>query len=188
MQNAFVYRVAHDTNEARLTVLGVPDSSGIGAHIFRALAGATINVDSIIYNHVLNGAPNVSFMIHKKDVPKAMALAKTLVKEIGANGFQIEEDVARISIIGSGLHNPSGIVAELFEVFGDEKINIQMISTSEHRVACLIKIDEVNRAVKALIKKFGLDAYRELKYDESKEEIDFAIPFDAPFDYSLINP
>jgi|GEM_PF-1096596 len=190
MKNAFVYRIAHDTSEARLTVLGVPDRSGIGAKIFHSLAEAKINVDMIIYNNVMNGTPgmpNVSFLIWKKDVARAREAAENIIQEIGATGIKIEEDIARITVIGQGLHNPSGIVAELFEAFGDEKINIQMISTSERRVSCLVKAADVKRSVKTLIEKFGLDDFKNQSFNESHEEVDFAIPLDAPFDYTLIN-
>lgn len=187
MRNAFVYRIAHDTSEARFTVLGVPDRSGIGAKIFKSLAEKHIKLDMIIYNQVNNGSPSVSFLIAKKDIPQAKLAAEKFIPEIEAEGIKIEDDIARITIIGRGLHNPSGIVAELFAGFGDEKINIQMISTSETRVSCLVKAVEVERAVKTLIKKFGLDSTAAEKIKEPKEEIDFEIPFDAPFDYTLIH-
>lgn len=188
MVNAFVYRIAHDTSEARLTILGLPDKSGIGAKIFHALAEASIHVDMIIYNQVPNGSPNVSFIIPKNDVLEGKKAAEIVKKDIGAKDVMIEEDIARISIIGRGLHNPSGVVAKMFDAFGDEKINIQMISTSETRISCLIKAKEVQHAVKTLIKKFKLDKIPGRDVDASpKEEVDFAIPFDAPFDYTLIH-
>jgi len=188
MENAFVYRIAHDTNEARLTVLGVPDKSGIGAKIFHALAQATIHVDMIIYNKVTNGSPNVSFIIPKADVLEGKAAAEAVAEKIGAKGVIVEADIARLSVIGRGLHNPSGLVAKMFDAFGDEKINIQMISTSETRISCLIKAKDMERAVSTLIKKFELDKIPGRDIDASpKEEIDFAIPFDAPFDYTLIH-
>ncbi|MBN1350515.1 ACT domain-containing protein [candidate division KSB1 bacterium] len=188
MENAFVYRIAHDTTEARLTVLGVPDKSGIGAKIFHAFAEAKIDVDMIIYNKVTDGSPNVSFIIPKADVIRGKQAAESVANEIGAEGVMVEEDIARISVIGRGLHNPSGLVAKMFEAFGDERINIQMISTAETRLCCLIKAEEVERAVKTLIKKFDLDKFRGKEMDIApKEEVDFALPFDAPFDYTLIH-
>ena len=188
MENAFVYRIAHDTSEARLTILGVPDKSGIGAKIFHSFSNAKINVDMIIYNKVINGSPNVSFIIPKEDIARGKEAGENVACEIGAKGVKIEEDIARISIIGRGLHNPSGLVAKMFDAFGDEKINIEMISTSETRVSCLIKADEVERAVKTLIKKFDLENLPERGVDATpKEEIDFELPFDAPFDYTLNN-
>ncbi|MCI0512060.1 ACT domain-containing protein [candidate division KSB1 bacterium] len=187
MENAFVYRIAHDTTEARLTIIGVPDSSGIGARIFRTLAAAKIHIDMIIYNKVTNGSPNVSFMIWKKDIPQARESATHVAQEIGAKGVLIEDDIARISIIGRGLHNPSGIVAEMFEAFGDEKINIQMISTSETRISCLVKSTDVGRAVKVLVQQFGVTGSPHTDLERSHEEVDFVIPLDAPYDYTLIN-
>lgn len=187
MRNAFVYRIAHDTSEARFTVLGVPDRSGIGAKIFKAMAAAHIKVDMIIYNKVTNGKPSVSFLIAKKDIPLTQKAAEEFLPEIEAEGIKIEDDIARITVIGRGLHNPSGIVAELFEGFGDEKINIEMISTSETRVSCLVKAVDVDRAVQTLIRKFGLDVAGKRNLKLPKEEIDFEIPFDAPFDYTLIH-
>lgn len=184
MENNLVYRIAHDTNEARLTILGVPDSYGIGAKIFHALAEKKIYVNSVIYNKV-NGTQGVSFMIWKKDIPIAREAAEKIVQEIGAKGIKIEDDMAKISVIGRGLHNPSGIVAELFEVFGNEKINIQMISTSETRVNCLVKTIEIEHAIQALLKKFNLSPTGEPVKEIPNEEVDFALPFDAPFEYSL---
>lgn len=188
MENAFVYRIAHDTNEARLTVVGVPDQAGIGAQIFHALAEAKIRVDMVIYNKTTEGNPDVSFLIWKKELMRVKESVQNTVDKIGAKGIQIEDDIARITIIGRGLHNPSGLVAELFDAFGDEKINIQMITTSESRISCLVKEVEVERAVNTLIHKFGLDDKQQNAVKESHEEVDFAIPFDAPFDYTLINP
>ncbi len=188
MENAYVYRIAHDTNEARLTLIGVPDKAGIGAIIFRALAESKIHVDMIVYNKVNANETSVSFMIWKKDIPEAEQAAKQVAQQIGAKAVKIDDDMARISIIGRGLHNPSGIVAELFEVFGDENINIQAITTSETRVSCLVKAEETARAVKLLIKKFSLE--RNMRKDEFEmhhEEIDFQLPFDAPIDYTLLN-
>lgn len=184
MENALVYRIAHDTNEARLTILGVPDSYGIGAKIFHALAQKKIYVNSVIYNKV-NGTQGVSFLIWKKDIAVAREAAEKIAAEIGADAIKIEDDMAKISVIGRGLHNPSGIVADLFEVFGDEKINIQMISTSETRVNCLVKTIEIEHAIQALLKKFSLSQAGQPEREIPNEEIDFELPFDAPFEYSL---
>lgn len=188
MENAFVYRIAHDTDEARLTLIGVPDKAGIGAIIFRALAESKIHVDMIVYNKVNASEASVSFMIWKKDIPEAERAAKQVAQQIRAKAIKIDDDMARISIIGRGLHNPSGIVAEMFGVFGDENINIQAITTSETRVSCLVKAEETERAVKLLIQKFSLDQNMKNEIPEKHhEEIDFQIPFDAPIDYTLLN-
>lgn len=186
MENAFVYRITHDTNEARLNILGIPNQPGMGARVFRALADSKIHVDMILYNNVADEQSNLSFLIWKKDIPAAKEVAEIFINDVGGKGILVEEDFARISIIGRGLHNPSGIVAEMFAAFGNENINMQMISTSERRVSCLVKAIEVERAVWVLIKQFKLDDAR-VDSEISGEKVDFSLPLDAPFDYMLTN-
>lgn len=149
--------VAHDLNVARIGVFGVPDRPGIAWRLFQALADENINVDMIIQSATRNGVSDISFTVSKPDLRKALAVVEKVREKIGAMGYSYDEEVAKVSIVGAGMATNPGVAARMFEALARENINIEMISTSEIRVSCIIKAGETERAVRALHRQFGLD-------------------------------
>ncbi len=148
--------VAHDTNVAKLALFDVPDVPGMAKIIFKALAQQGINVDMIIQSATRDERNDISFTISRDDLPRALPVVEKVAAEIGANGFTYGEDVAKVSIVGAGMQSNPGVAASMFEALADEGINIQMISTSEIKVSCVIDASSVERAVNALHAKFKL--------------------------------
>lgn len=146
--------VAHDLNVAKVALFDVPDRPGIAKTIFKALAAESINVDMIIQAAMRDGRNDIAFTIAKDDLPRALPVVERLVEEIGASGMAFGEDVAKVSIVGAGMKSNPGVAAAMFEVLADEGINIQMISTSEIKVSCVIDRPSIEKAVKALHKRF----------------------------------
>ncbi|MGE5404957.1 MAG: aspartate kinase [Candidatus Saccharibacteria bacterium] len=149
--------VAHDLNVAKVALFDVPDRPGIAKTIFKALAAEAINVDMIIQAAMRDDRNDIAFTITKDDLPKAVPVVEQLTKEIGASGMYFGEDVAKISIVGAGMQSNPGVAATMFECLADAGINIQMISTSEIKVSCVIDAVDVQKAVKALHYQFRLD-------------------------------
>ncbi|GAW93248.1 aspartate kinase [Calderihabitans maritimus] len=150
--------VAHDLNVAKITVFDVPDRPGIACRLFSALARESINVDMIVQSQMRNEINNISFTIGKDDLRKAVGIIERIKGEIGASGFSYDDSVAKVSIVGAGMITNPGVAARMFEALAEEDINIQMISTSEIKVSCIIDAQEIQKAVLALHKKFGLEA------------------------------
>lgn len=153
----FVVRgVAHDINVAKLAVLGVPDRPGIAYKVFHALAQAHIDVDMIVQS-IRDDSRNINdivFTVGKKDIVKARAIVEQMGKEINALGVTVDDQVAKVSIIGAGMLGCPGIAAAMFGALGDAGVNIQIISTSEISVTCLISAAQVQDAVSAIHARF----------------------------------
>ncbi len=156
MERAIVSGVTHDVEEAKLTILGVPDRPGVAAKIFRSLAEANINVDMIIQNISEEGLTDISFTTPKGDIIKANEVIDALVKELSARGSKCDESIAKISLVGAGMKTHPGVAADMFAALAEANINIQMISTSTIKISCIIAESDVKRAVKALHDKFRL--------------------------------
>jgi aspartate kinase len=157
MEDAIVSAVTHDTSEAKITVMGVPDQPGIAGRLFRRLADRDVNVDMIVQNVSDDGVTDISFTVPHENLGVALELCELEAAELGARLVTADEKVARVSVIGAGMKSDAGVAANVFETLADERINIEMISTSAIRVSCVIDEADVERAVGALHAAFHLD-------------------------------
>jgi len=157
VEQAIVSGVTHDTSEAKLTITEVPDRPGIAARLFRALADEAVNVDMIVQNVSTGGATDISFTVPKADLAAAMRVTQALAPEIGAKAVIPDAEIARVSLVGAGMKTHPGVAAQMFEVLADEGVNIEMISTSSIRISCVVRAQDVERAVQALHAAFELD-------------------------------
>ena len=149
--------IVHDMDVAKITVTGVPDRPGIAAAIFTPLARAGISVDTIVQNASVNNITDLTFTITEKDLTRAMDIIAPVAKEIGARECLSDSKLGKVSIIGTGMQNAPGYAAKMFQTLFAQDINIQLITTSEIRITCIIAEDKVKEAVKALHKAFELD-------------------------------
>ena len=149
--------IAHDTDVTRLTIAAVPDKPGIAAKIFHCLAEANINVDVIVQNVGAAGHADVSFTIADADFDKAKKALAPLIVDLGAKELLVDQNVAKVSIVGSGMRSSPGYADQMFTALAAEGINILSITTSEIRITCLIVRDEVKAAVRALHKVFEME-------------------------------
>lgn len=162
MERVVVSGIAHDVNQSKITVMGVPDKPGIAAKLFKGIAGANIVVDIIVQNVSSAKEPDkqatdISFTVSKTDSKKALNLTKEIAKELGANGVDLREDIAKISIVGVGMRTHSGVAAQMFDTLASHGINIVAISTSEIKVSCLIDAKYTELAVRVLHDSFELE-------------------------------
>lgn len=158
MEKAIISGLAHDTSEAKITVHGVPDRPGIAARIFQALADDAVNVDMIVQNTSSDGRTDVSFTLPTEDLVTGEGVVRAVCEEIGAGGFDVEDDIAKLSLVGAGMKTNPGVAAAMFSVLADNGVNIEMISTSTIRISCVIKASDLEKAVTAVHARFGLDS------------------------------
>lgn len=149
--------IAHDVDVAKITVVGVPDRPGIASAIFEPLAKASISVDTIVQNASINNITDLTFTVARGDLDKAMSLAKPVAKSVGARECVSDSTLAKVSIIGTGMQHTPGYAATMFRVLYEQGINIQLITTTEIRITCIIAEDRVRDAVRALHKAFELE-------------------------------
>jgi aspartate kinase len=149
--------VAHGLDVAKITVVGVPDRPGIAARIFVALAGAGISVDTIVQNASAENITDLTFTVSKRQLEAAMDVVRPIAAEIGARECAADAKLGSVSIIGTGMQNAPGYAARMFSTLSDAGINIQLITTSEIRITCIIAEDKVADAVRALHRAFELD-------------------------------
>lgn len=149
--------IAHDASVAKVTVFGVPDRPGVAAQLFDPLAEAGVNVDNIVQNVGVEGIADLSFTIARGDLNKALRVVQPVAAEIGAKGVVPAENFAKVSIVGSGIQNSPGYAARMFRALAESGINIEMISTSDIRITCLIEESQVEKAVVALHRAFELE-------------------------------
>ena len=149
--------LAHDRNVAKVTLLAVPDRPGIARSVFAPLADAGINVDMIVQNVGHDGATDLSFTVPRAELPRAEKVLAPVVAEMGARGLSTDSTVAKVSIIGAGLHNAPGYAARMFGTLADAGVNIEMISTSEVRITCVIEEASLMAALDALHGAFELE-------------------------------
>ena len=150
--------VAHDLDVAKITVVGVPDRPGIAASIFEPLAKAGISIDTIVQNASIDNITDLTFTVAKSELAGAMRLVEPIAKSIRARECVGDAKLGKVSIIGTGMQNTPGYAAKMFEVMSEEGINIQLITTSEIRITCIIDEARVKDAVRALHRAFELDA------------------------------
>jgi len=150
MEGVLVSGVTHDKNQAKITVMGVPDRPGIAKALFNPIGDSAINVDMIIQNVSREGLTDISFTVAKTDLSKAVEVVKRVVPALGAKGFTTDSNVAKVSIVGVGMRSHPGVAAKMFETLADEGFNILMISTSEIKVSCVVEDKYTELAVRAL--------------------------------------
>ena len=148
--------LAADTKVAKVTMVAVPDKPGIARSVFDPLSAANINVDMIVQNVSHDGTTDLSFTTSRADLAAARPVLEKIRAEIGARALEIDEHVAKVSIVGAGIQNAPGYAARMFGTLADAKINIQMISTSEIRITCIVSESDAPRALQALHDTFDL--------------------------------
>ncbi|MBI3746790.1 MAG: aspartate kinase [Chloroflexi bacterium] len=148
--------LAHDRNVAKVTVVAVPDRPGVARTLFDPLAAAGINVDMIVQNVGHGGATDLSFTVPRVELARAKKVLDPIVRELGARELTTDASVAKVSIVGAGLHNAPGYAARMFGTLADAGVNIEMISTSEVRITCMIAEAELSTALDALHGAFEL--------------------------------
>jgi aspartate kinase len=160
MEHPLITAVTHSTEEARITLLGVPDRPGAAAAIFGALAAANCNIDTIIQNEPLGQGRHaeVSFTIAGEDLRAAEQALAPVVAELGVERVDTDPEIGKVSIVGAGMRSHPGVAAKVFEVLAEEEINIEMISTSPIKISCVIRSEAVPNAVRALHSAFDLAA------------------------------
>jgi len=156
MEDVVVSGVTLNKSEAKITLCDVPDRPGVAAKIFKELSSKGINVDMIVQNVSHLRQTDVSFTITKTDAPKAIRLTKRVSRRLKSGEVLLDDDIARVSVVGVGMKSHPGVAAKMFEVLAKKKINIEMISTSDISISCIIKKKFTERAVRALHEKFGL--------------------------------
>ena len=160
MEQPIISGVAADVNDAKITVVGVPDKPGEAAAIFKALAEASINVDMIVQNvsAASTGRTDVTFTCPQGSAPTAMKALDARRDVIGFESLTVDDQIAKVSLVGAGMRSHPGVSATFFEALADAAINVEMISTSEIRISVVTRVDDAKRAVQALHTAFGLDA------------------------------
>ncbi|HEC13216.1 MAG TPA: aspartate kinase [Acidiferrobacteraceae bacterium] len=161
MEQALISGIAHNRDEAKLTILGVPDEPGIAVRILGPVADAHINVDMIIQNVGEDGSTDFTFTVHRNDFPKAMEILEKIAKNVKAREVHGADDIAKVSVIGVGMRSHAGVARTMFKTLAEEGINIQMISTSEIKISVVLADKYLELAVRALHKVFGLDQVQE---------------------------
>ncbi|MGQ0557266.1 MAG: aspartate kinase [Nitrospiraceae bacterium] len=157
MEAAAIAGVTGDRNQAKITIIGVPDKPGIAARIFGPVADAHINVDMIIQNISQAALTDLSFTVPRADLKKAVPLIQAVAKDIEAKSVSVTEAIAKVSLIGVGMRSHSGVAAKMFEVLSREGVNIMMISTSEIKISCVIDEKYLELAMRSLHSAFDLD-------------------------------
>lgn len=156
MEDVVVRGVSVDRNQAKVTIRGVPDRAGVAGQIFSAIASASISVDMIVQNVSTGKTTDLSFTIHENDLEQARQLLKQVAIETGASGITARNGVAKLSVVGIGMRSHSGVAAKLFECLGKGGVNIQLISTSEIKIAVVIDEKETELAARLTHEAFGL--------------------------------
>lgn len=157
MEHVMVSGIAYDKDQARITLRAVPDIPGVAATIFGSLAAAKLSVDMIVQNPSREGVTDMNFTVSRKDVKRALAIMGDLKEKLGVQEILSDDNVSKISAIGVGMRNHSGIAAKAFSALQKENINIIMISTSEIKISCIIEEKYTELAVRTLHDAFGLD-------------------------------
>jgi aspartate kinase len=157
MERLMVSAVTHDKDQARITLKKVPDQPGVAAKIFTPISESNIIVDMIIQNTREEGQTDLTFTVPKSAFPDALEIERNVAKEIGADDVLSDVNIAKVSVVGVGMKNHSGVASKMFNTLAKENINIMMISTSEIRISCIIEEKYTELAVRVLHTAFGLD-------------------------------
>ncbi len=157
MEDVVVNGVTLNKNEAKITLCGVLDKPGVAVKLFKNLADAGVSVDMIVQNVSHTRSTDISFTIAKSESAKAAKITKMVAKKIKAGEVLVDEDIAQVSIVGVGMKSHRGVAAKMFGILADNKINIEMISTSDISISCIIKKKNAEMAVRKLHREFGLN-------------------------------
>jgi aspartate kinase len=160
MEDVVVTGITHDRGQAKVSILRVPDRPGIASRVFGGLGSQSIVVDMIVQNISRDGLTDISFTLPRADRTRAANVLASIARDIGAEGVTADDRVAKVSIVGVGMRSHAGVAARMFETLSREGINIQMISTSEIAVSCVIEDKYAELAVRALHDVFELGAER----------------------------
>jgi len=158
MEEVVVRGAAINTDEAKVTVRSVPDRPGVAAEVFAALADTGVNIDMIVQNVSEHGHTDITFTVDQGDLDQAMETAKTTGGKIGAKDVSSDADIAKLSVVGIGMRSHSGVASTMFSALAENGVNIQMISTSEIKISCVIDEASANQALQAVHTAFGLDS------------------------------
>ena len=160
MEQAIISGIAHDKSEAKITIVGVPDRTGVAARIFQAIADADINIDMIVQNvsAAATGLTDISFTLPKDEGADATAILQKLQGEVGYASIQYDDQIGKLSLIGAGMRSHPGVTATFFGALSTAGVNIEMISTSEIRISIICREADIERGVQAAHTAFGLDA------------------------------
>jgi aspartate kinase len=156
MEKVLVSGVTYNRNEAKITVVRVPDKPGVASKIFTPISEANVNVDMIIQNVSEDGFTDLTFTVPETDLKHALEVVSGVVQEIGAADVQYDEDIVKVSIVGVGMRSHAGVAAKMFNVLASEGINIMMISTSEIKISCIVSAKYTELAVRVLHDAFEL--------------------------------
>lgn len=165
METVLVSGITYNKDEAKISLLRVPDKPGIASQLFSPLSNANITVDMIIQNVSHDGLTDMTFTVPKADYKKALKIVEETAKQIGAAGVKGDESIAKVSIVGVGMRSHSGVASKMFQTLSSEGINIQMISTSEIKVSCVIDAKYTELAVRVLHEAFDL-ANKDIRTEE----------------------
>ena len=157
MEREVLSGITYDRDQAKITVVHIPDKPGIAANLFTPLSERNISVDMIIQNASAQGYTDLTFTVSKKEMKEALKIVEATAKEIGAKRVEMDDEVAKVSIIGVGMVSHSGVAAKMFQTMADEGINIMMISTSEIKISCVIQRKYTELAVMVLHDAFHLE-------------------------------
>lgn len=157
MEDVLVRGVTANTKEAKVTVCDVPDKPGVASRLFERLAKSDVNVDMIVQNVSRTGKTDISFTVEKKDMDRSHEVVKNIAKQIGARDVKYDDNIAKVSVVGIGMRSHSGVAAAMFSALAAKKINIEMISTSEIKISCVVSRKNADIAVKTLHKAFALE-------------------------------
>jgi aspartate kinase len=160
MEQAIIAGVAHDKTEAKITIVGVPDRTGVAARIFQTIADADINIDMIVQNvsAAATGLTDISFTLPKSDGAEATRILKDIQGEIGFHSIQYDDQIGKLSLVGAGMRSHPGVTATFFACLADAGLNIEMISTSEIRISVIVRESDLEKGVRAAHTAFDLDA------------------------------
>jgi len=157
MEKVIVSGVTYDRDQAKVTVVHAPDRPGVAARLFTPISARNIVVDMIIQNASIKGYTDLTFTISKKDVGDVQKILKIVVKDVGAERVELDENISKISIVGVGMRSHAGVASRMFSALADEGINVMMISTSEIKISCVIEAKYTELAVMILHDAFGLE-------------------------------
>ena len=156
LENVVVRGVSIERNQAKVTITHVPDKPGTASRIFTALSEAHVIIDVIVQNVSVSGTTDISFTMNNDELQKMGGLIDSVAKEIGAGAVTKKSGIAKLSVVGIGMRSHSGVAAKLFECLGNGGVNIQMISTSEIKIAVIIDEDKIETAANLAHEAFGL--------------------------------
>ena len=160
MEQAIISGIAHDKSEAKVTIVGVPDRTGVAARIFQSIADADINIDMIVQNvsAAATGLTDISFTLPKTEGANATSILQKIQGEIGFQSIQYDDQIGKLSLVGAGMRSHPGVTATFFAAMAQAGVNIEMISTSEIRISIVCRVADLDNAVRAAHTAFDLDS------------------------------